>query len=44
MKGDLLAALKKYQYVVEGFPGGEAAKDAEASIRSLSAQTNQPDS
>ena len=34
-KGDIAGALAKYEAVREKFPGTEAARDAEASIRSL---------
>ena len=37
-RGEVAAAISKYQEVIRSFGGTEAAKDAEASIRSLKAK------
>lgn len=37
-RGDVAAAIAKYEEVIHRFPGTEPAKDAEASIRSLKAK------
>lgn len=39
-KGDVAAAIAKYEEVMRRFPGTEAAKDAEISIRNLKAKTS----
>jgi TolA-binding protein len=36
--GDVTAAIAKYEDVMRRFPGTEAARDAEVSIRSLKAK------
>ena len=37
-QGQVSAAIAKYEEVIQGFPGTEPAKDADASIRSLKAK------